>query len=179
MPRPRLSAPNKIPPAMNSKSILCRFLLLPLALCLLTSPLSAATFGNFTYTDNGATITIDDYPDSATGAVVIPGTITGKPVVSIGYAAFSDCSSLTSESIPNSVTSIGDNAFANCSSMSSVTIPTSVTFIRNHVFYGCTSLEKAIFLGNAPSLGAGVFDGTSPQFTVVFIKWRTGFTTPT
>ena len=45
----------------------------------------------------------------------------------IGTSAFKGCSSLTSVSIPNSVTSIGQFAFQNCSSLLSMTIPSSVT----------------------------------------------------
>ncbi|WP_394809971.1 leucine-rich repeat protein, partial [Flavobacterium psychrophilum] len=43
---------------------------------------------------------------------------------------FSDCSGLTSVTIPNSVTTIRDRgAFADCSGLTSVTIPNSVTSI--------------------------------------------------
>ena len=55
--------------------------------------------------------------------------IIGDSVTTIGNSAFSDCSSLTSVTIPNGVTTIGDNAFENCSSLTSVTIPNSVTTI--------------------------------------------------
>ena len=53
----------------------------------------------------------------------------------IGNHAFYDCFSLTSVTIPNSVTSIGDYAFYNCSSLTSVTIPNSVTSIGAYAFY--------------------------------------------
>ena len=49
------------------------------------------------------------------GDVVIPESITFEnsefSVTSIGYEAFYECYSLTSVTIPNSVTSIGDLAF--------------------------------------------------------------------
>ena len=55
------------------------------------------------------------------GDVVIPSSVTNNgttySVTSIGDAAFSDCSSLTSVTIPNSVTSIGDYAFYLCSGL--------------------------------------------------------------
>ena len=65
----------------------------------------------------------------------------------------SGCTSLTSVTIPNSVTSIGDSAFSGCTSLTSVTIPDSVTSIGDGAFVGCTSLTGVYFQGNAPSLG--------------------------
>ena len=54
----------------------------------------------------------------------IPETVTYNgttySVTSIGYYAFSRCSSLTSITLPNSVTSIGDRAFEGCSSLTSI-----------------------------------------------------------
>ncbi len=55
--------------------------------------------------------------------------------------AFS-CNSLTSISIPDSVTSIGSGAFKGCSSLTSVTIPNSVTSIGGMAFSGCSSLKE-------------------------------------
>ena len=56
--------------------------------------------------------------------------------------AFSDCTSLTSITIPNSVTSIGDYAFWYCTSFTNITIPDSVTSIGEGAFSGCTSLTE-------------------------------------
>jgi hypothetical protein len=49
--------------------------------------------------------------------------------------------SLTSITIPNSVTSIGEAAFSGCSSLTSITIPNSVISIGGGAFEGCSSLK--------------------------------------
>ena len=59
------------------------------------------------------TITITSCDPKPTGALIIPDTIDGFPVTSIGYGAFWGCSGLTSVTIPNSVTSMSDYAFPN------------------------------------------------------------------
>ena len=63
------------------------------------------------------------------------------PVTSIGENAFYYCSSLTSVTIPDSVTSIGELAFFRCS-LTSVTIPDSVTSIGYGAFADCRSLTS-------------------------------------
>ena len=64
---------------------------------------------------------------------------------SIGDEAFSNCRSLTSVTIPDSVTSIGNSAFYNCTSLTSIIIPCNVTSIGSSAFYYCTSL-KAVYI---------------------------------
>ena len=65
-------------------------------------------------------------------------------VTSIGGAAFSGCSGLTSISVPNNVTSIGGYAFQDCSGLTSISIPNNVTSIGNRAFYGCSGLTSLI-----------------------------------
>jgi hypothetical protein len=77
-------------------------------------------------------------PGKISGAITIPYGVT-----SIGDAAFSGCSGLTSVTIPNSVTSIGKDAFSGCTSLTGITIPNSVTWMDS-AFSGCTSLTSVI-----------------------------------
>ena len=78
---------------------------------------------------------------------------------SIGREAFSDCSSITSITIPNSVTSIGDWAFAYCSAIKSITLPNSVTSIGRNAFRYCTSLASINIPNSVVSIGESVFHG--------------------
>ena len=74
---------------------------------------------------------------SSLTSITIPPSVT-----QIGDIAFSDCSSLTSISIPPSVTEIGELAFHGCSSLTSISIPPSVTEIGEYAFSGCSSLTS-------------------------------------
>lgn len=70
------------------------------------------------FTFDATTGTIKKY--NGNDAVVnIPSEINGTPVTTIGNAAFRD-SSVTSVTIPASVTEIGANAFAGCTNLTSV-----------------------------------------------------------
>ena len=72
---------------------------------------------------------------------VIRSIIVSPGIVTVESAAFSDCTRLTSVTLPDTVTSIGMGAFARCTSLPSVTIPASVTTLGTSVFEGCTSLS--------------------------------------
>jgi hypothetical protein len=114
-----------------------------------------------TYEVVGATITIRDCKETASGALAIPPTYDGKPVTRIGENAFRDCSNLTSVTIPDNVTRIGEWAFEGCSSLTSVTIPDSVTSILWGAFEGCNSLTGVTFPDSLTSIGHLAFAGCS------------------
>ena len=89
---------------------------------------------------------------SSLTSVTIPNSIT-----SIGELAFGSCSSLTSVTIPNSVTSIGFCAFWSCSSLTSITIPNSVTSIGEGAFLECSSLTSVTIGNGVTSIYANTF----------------------
>ena len=85
------------------------------------------------FTFNSGTGAITDYDDNCEKNVIIPATIGGVAVTSIGDFAFKD-NNLTSVTIPNSVTSIGVGAFSQ-NGLTGVTIGNSVTNIGQDAFY--------------------------------------------
>lgn len=56
------------------------------------------------------------------------------------------------------MTSIGDNAFSNCSDLTSITIPNSVNRIGNYAFYGADKLNEIYsFAILPPTCGSSIF----------------------
>ena len=79
---------------------------------------------------------------------------------SIADYAFSDCTAMTSVTIPNSVTSIGIYAFENCGGLTSITIPNSVTLINDYAFYNCTALTSVTIPNSVTEIGQYAFENT-------------------
>ncbi|MGO9203306.1 MAG: leucine-rich repeat protein, partial [Limisphaerales bacterium] len=121
----------------------------------------------FSCTTNNGTITITAYK-GAGGAVAIPGTINGLPVIGIGDDAFDNCASLTSVTIPNSVTSIGDDAFFGCTSLTNVAIPGSVISIGQGAFSSCASLINVALPASVASIGKDAF-GSCPGLRAITV----------
>ena len=140
---------------------------------------------NLKYTIKDGMVKITDCDMDASGALIIPSSIEGQPVTSIGEEVFDNCSSLTNIVIPNSVTSIGSMSFWSCTGLTSITIGDGVTSIGGEVFRNCTgltsitigegvtsiddfafidcnNLNTVAFLGDAPKIWNNAFEESSP-----------------
>ena len=99
-------------------------------------------------------------------------------VTEIDDAAFRNCSTLTSITIPEGIVRIGKLAFAECSSLTSITIPKTVTQIESgrveigennyygHLFTNCPSLTSIVVEEGNPRYkttqnGNGIIDKTT------------------
>lgn len=102
---------------------------------------------------SGSTIT---EAGSCSGDVVI-----GPEFNTIANAAFENAFSLTSVTIPSSVTAIPNGAFANARSLRSITIPSSVTSIGEYAFQSASALESIIIPSGVSLIRKGTFLGAS------------------
>ena len=123
------------------------------------SPTPAPLAGSATFND-GVTLTWEELKlaENGTKYHYNAGKITDT---SIGSSAFSECSSLTSITIPDGVTSIGNSAFHDCYRLTSITIPNSVTSIEGWAFHECSNLTSVTIGNGVTSIGMGAFFGCS------------------
>ena len=108
----------------------------------------------WTVTDDSTTITkVSD----ASGDIIIPEQINGRPVVAIGASAFEGCQNVVSVMLPASIKSIGQRAFYGCSALTNVDMRIGLETIGNHAFAYCKKLVKADIPDGVRSIGKYAF----------------------
>ena len=126
-------------------------------------PAAAAdyTSGDFTYklNDDGSAI-ITQYSGSAT-ALTIPSSLDGHTVKQIGSYAFEKNTTLTSVSIPETVTELEYLAFTGCTKLEQVSFPAGLTSIDGCAFENCTALTAVTLPKRLTELGNDVFENCS------------------
>ena len=115
------------------------------------------SFDEFQYFTSVETLSISAFQGcSSLTSITLPASVT-----SIGDYVFFGCSSLTSITLPEGVTSIGDYAFDDCSSLTSVTLPAGLTSIGEGAFYDCSSLTSVTLPAGLTSIESGAFKDCS------------------
>ncbi|MDD6645919.1 MAG: leucine-rich repeat protein [Oscillospiraceae bacterium] len=83
---------------------------------------------------------------SSLSTISLPGSLT-----TIEMSAFENCSSITYICLPQSVSEIGHYAFRYCEGLRNFYIPSSVKRIGVNAFYNCPYLHEFYFYGDAPT----------------------------
>jgi hypothetical protein len=121
---------------------------------------------DYTYSTNNGAITITRYIGPG-GAVTVPNTINGLPVVGIGNRAFAFATfgnetftnaNMMSITIPDSVTNMGIQMFYGCGNLVSVTLPNFITTIGQEEFVACQSLAEITIPNSVNSIEERAFD---------------------
>ena len=92
----------------------------------------------------------------------------GSKLMTIGNAAFQNCTKLLQITIPASVTSIADNAFNGCVSLSTITLEENgkLREIGHNAFEGCVSLTSFMMPSTLTNIGTGIFKDCKNLSTV-------------
>jgi hypothetical protein len=102
----------------------------------------------WTYTISGGEATVTGYTGIG-GAVTVPESLGGCPVVEMGYGCLWHNATITSLGLPSTLRTIAQSACRDMSVLTSITIPDSVEYIGRSAFDTCAVLASAV-------IGAGV-----------------------
>lgn len=95
------------------------------------------------------------------GSFVIP-----EGVTYIGQSAFVSAT-MSSISLPSTLTYIGGLSFQNCNGIESVAIPEGVTYIGNYAFSFCDKLNRVTIPASVTEIGEKAFIGSTQLKTIV------------
>jgi len=113
-------------------------------------------YRDYEYFEQDGTISIIRYNGTAK-KVSVPSSIDGKPVTSIGYAAFANNSNLEILHIPSSVETIGAYAFAYCERLHNVTLSEGIREIGKEAFVLCLEIQAIDLPDTLKVLGDSAF----------------------
>ena len=119
--------------------------------------------GDFVIPDTVTAIADGLFENQSVTSVTIPNTIT-----KIENDTFAYCKKLTSVNIPESVTWIGTRAFVGCESLTEITIPESVTELESYAFQACAALQKVNIAANITALDSYVFKKCTSLTDITF-----------
>lgn len=110
---------------------------------------------------------VTDCPTTASGEIIIPDTYNNQPVTIVGTGSFSNCKSLKSVVIPDSVVRIDGEAFYNCSTLETVNFSNNLKRIETKAFYACSYIQELNLPESLEYIGSYAFAGVSvTQLTI-------------
>ena len=80
--------------------------------------------------------------------------------IAIAHCAFSNCTSLTGVTMPNSVKHIGESAFGGCTALSDLDISPNIESIYHSAFGKCSSLYNINLPDKVIDISSSAFNGT-------------------
>ena len=89
--------------------------------------------------------------------VVIPGTISGHPVVSIEKGSFKGNDSVREVYVSNEISALNGDVFKECRNLEKVHLPEAVTGLTGTVFAGCSSLLEVNIPDGMTEIQRGLF----------------------
>ncbi len=110
-------------------------------------------------TIKNGTVQIADYAfdGKSISSISLPTSLT-----SIGNFVFRGCNGLVSINMPNSLTTIGKGIFQNCKNLVSINIPNKITtlndYLNDYSFSGCTAITSIELPNSVISIGNYVFE---------------------
>lgn len=120
------------------------------------------------------TAEITGYTGENKESLMVPGTIGGYKVTSIGDYAFSGCQFLGNLSLPDGLVNVGEHAFERQGFTGNLHIPDTVTSIGAYAFYGCRFTGDLIVPESVKTIGecglARVTQGNSSYVHTNYLK---------
>lgn len=131
------------------------------------------TYENYEYSIDNENVTITKYIGNES-VVVIPSTIDGQNVTTIGSEAFANCNNITSIELPNKLKKIGENAFYG-TQITYIKIPATVTDMSyasplvepTSSLNGCRNLETIEFENGITTIPAYAVAGVQSLKRVI------------
>ena len=111
----------------------------------------------YTLNDDGKSYSVTGIGSATETKIVISAEYEGKPVTDIGKGAFEACRTITSVTVPDSVTIIKTAAFANCSALQEVKLSSKLEELWQNVFLNCEKLESVTLPDSLMSVGDKCF----------------------
>ncbi|MBQ8808561.1 MAG: leucine-rich repeat protein [Clostridia bacterium] len=144
-----------------------RTLIIALLICIIAQPLSLAAPRIPVYKVNNVLYFFDKSSGTITGFagepkdLIIPLSLGGYSVVSIGPRAFLGSTTLETLSIPDGISTVSSEAFASCPNLTSVEIGMTVSYVGNRAFADCKNLSNVTFKGLFDNIESDAFINTA------------------